>query len=64
MISCTIQVLVWEVVPWYRIGNQSPFLHLFEKTSVIHAETEVGGGKDGGIMVREGCSLKSPEHLA
>ena len=24
---------------------------------------EVGGGKDGGIMVREGCSLKSPEPL-
>jgi len=31
---------------------------------MIHAETEVGGGKDGGIMVREGCSLKSPELLA
>ena len=36
---------------------------LFHTMSSHDHEIQVGGGKDGGIMVREGCSLKSPEPL-
>ena len=34
------------------------------QVTASHGHTcQVGGGKDGGIMVREGWSLKSPESL-